>query len=195
MKHFEYYPTIEYSEHLSTNIMVRGRIRDAVLANKVLYYKYTVPDGMKPEMISHKYYGTPNHVWSIYYANNIHDPIIEWPMDSRIFDQYIIDKYGSINKANQKFLDNGQLNLDSIHHYVLNNSYSKQSYIVDYETYLDFQVRKNTKGTNPYLDGDVVEPVTFYEYENGLNEKRREIVVIDNTHLSQMINEFIVLFD
>ena len=37
MKHFEFFPKIDYSNEKSVNIMVRGKIRDAILALSLIH--------------------------------------------------------------------------------------------------------------------------------------------------------------
>lgn len=196
MKHFYAYPKIEYSNNEATNILVRGRIRDEVLSNTSLYYKYTIEDQTRAEIISHKYYGSPNYVWAIYYANNILHPIYDWPMTYKQFTAYIIRKYGTIEKAQQKFHSDGSVNHDSVHHYVLEdtyfnettNSWSKtgRTYVIDKDQYIQMSLTKNAS---------FVYPVSYYEYEYALNENKKNIVVLDKKHLNKIISEFENLFD
>lgn len=220
MKHFYAYPRIEYSENLATNIMMRGKVRDAVLQNTALYYKYTIDDMMKPETLSHKYYGSSNYVWAIFYANNILHPVHDWPMTQREFDKYIIQKYGSLKKANGKYNADGSLNHDSIHHYVLN-----QTHIIDRTTFTNlnqifsgfksfnlaydelmkgnkteltigkFVIDKETFFALGTLNPESVSAVTYYEHEERENEKKRDVVIIDKTYLYQILSEFETLFD
>ena len=222
MKHFYAYPKIEYSNNLATNIMVRGRVREAVLKNSSLYYKYRIDDMMRPEIVSHKYYGTPNYVWAIYYANNIIDPLFDWPMTQKEFDKYIVEKYGSLQKAHSKYTELGKLNHDSIHHYLLNEYHviDKNTFVATnailskYPTYHtayqqsiptlekvgyviidNYVIDKETFLNIGSLNPSSVSAVTFYEHEYALNEKKRDIVILDKTFLYQIISEFENLFD
>lgn len=135
MIHFEYYPSIEYSNNQAKNILVRGKIRDVVLNEGALYYKYTVPDDMKPETIAHKYYGSPNYVWAIYYANNIFDPINEWIKSPSEFERYVIQKYGTVESAMRLKNSDGSMNWDSIHHFIEVDPDDKKTYVIDRITF------------------------------------------------------------
>lgn len=220
MKHFYAYPKIEYSDNLATNIMVRGKVRDAVLQNTSLYYKYTITDSMNAEIISHKYYGSPEYVWAIYYANNIMNPRTDWPMTSREFDKYIVRKYGNIESAHSKYMDDGRINHDAIHHYTLNENFiidkttfnQVNAILSKYKTYYlaneemlkknltqitsdGFVIDRQTFLTLGALNPESVQAITFYEYEQNLNEKKRDIVIIDKVFLYDIVSEFETLFD
>lgn len=83
-----------------TNILFRVGIIKEVMENNVnAYYYYAVRDEERPEVLAERVYGDPEAHWIILYANNIYDPYYDWPMDSRTFEKYIIDKYGSVEWA------------------------------------------------------------------------------------------------
>jgi len=170
MEHFRYFPQITYSDELAVNIMVRGVIRDYILENKVLYYEYTIPDGMRPDILASKYYGNSKYTWIIFYANNIIDPIEDWPLSSREFNSYILSKYGRIESAKD---------LENPHHYLLDNKY-----VIDKRTYEDITIESSRK-----------QAITNYQYEFELNEAKRNIQIIDSAYLFQIVNELKVLFD
>ena len=184
MRHFEYYPKVEYSDNLAVNIMVRGKIRDAVLKNSALYYKYMISDDMSAEIISAKYYDDPNKVWAIYYANNIFDPVREWPLTNKQFERYMNGKYGSIHRASTKFNSDGSIAWGNIHHYVLKDLDTNLEYIIDKETFIREHIQ------NP----DTIHAITFYEHEMFLNNQKRNIVVLDKKHLNQIVSEIRNLF-
>lgn len=109
---FDKFPLVQYtlnkqlySEYdTATNLLFRvGLIRDVMENNISAYYYYAVLDGERPEIIAEKVYGDAEAHWIILYANNIYDPYYDWPMDSRTFDSYITDKYGSIAWAQTNY--------------------------------------------------------------------------------------------
>jgi hypothetical protein len=220
MKHFYVYPKIEYSNELATNVMIRGRMRDAVLQNSALYYKYRIDDFMKPEILSYKYYGSPNYVWAIFYANNIINPLTDWPMEQREFDRYMLQKYGSMDKAQLKYASDGKINYDSIHHYLLNDSHiidertftQLNAILSKYKTFHQaneevlkkeltelrigsFVIDRQSFLSLGVLNPETVSAVTYYEHEYRLNESKRDIVVIDKEYVFQILSEFENLFD
>lgn len=83
-----------------TNVLFRIGIIKNVLENNInAYYYYAITDEDRPEILAEKVYGDAEAHWIILYANNIYDPYYDWPMDSRTFEKYLIDKYGSIEWA------------------------------------------------------------------------------------------------
>lgn len=109
---FDKFPLVQYtinkqlfSEYdIATNLLFRIGIIKEVMENNInAYYFYAVLDGERPEIIAEKVYGDAEAHWIILYANNIYDPYYDWPMDSRTFDKYITDKYGSIAWAQTNY--------------------------------------------------------------------------------------------
>lgn len=170
MKHFEFFPKVEYCDNLIINIMVRGKIRDAILDQTALYYKYTVSDTDRPDVLAAKYYGNANHTWAIFYANEIFDPRFDWPLNNAQFYAYLKSKYGSVQKT--------QNLLDEPHHYLLDDLY-----VIDKTTYLDNTIEASRK-----------KAVSIYDHEWNLNEAKREIKVLDVVYLRQITNELENLF-
>lgn len=170
MIHFKPFPKIEYSEHLAVNIMVRGKIRDAILAKSALYYDYVVPEGYRPDVLATKYYGNSNQTWAIFYANEIFDPRFEWPLSNEEFNKYLKDKYGSVEWAK---------NIQNVHHYLLDGEY-----VIDKHTYEDNTIPLSRK-----------KAVSYYEYELNLNNEKAKIKVLDRIYLKQITNELEKLFE
>ena len=109
---FDKFPLVQYtinkqlfSEYdIATNLLFRIGIIKEVMENNInAYYLYAVLDGERPEIIAEKVYGDAEAHWIILYANDIYDPYYDWPMDSRTFDKYIADKYGSIAWAQTNY--------------------------------------------------------------------------------------------
>ena len=63
------------------------------------YYPYRVKDGYRPDMVSNEVYGGPAFAYLILMFNDVYDPVFDWPLGSRQFENYIINKYGSIDSA------------------------------------------------------------------------------------------------
>jgi len=90
---FEHYPQIEYCDELSTNLLVRSRVRRMILENSVLFHPYILTEEDRPDIVSHKYYGNSNYVWLLFYANDIFDPLFDWPLIFSDFNKFVNRKY------------------------------------------------------------------------------------------------------
>lgn len=172
MKHFQYFPKIEYSNNASVNMLVRSKIRDFVINESSLYYEYTLKDSDRPDIIATKYYGNPDYTWVLFYANEIKNPLTDWPLDNFSFQKYIIEKYGSIQYA-----------YETTHHYLLD-----EKYIIDQKTFLNNNIRSeildgNYNGYNATFKFAFT-PITGFEqiYLNGiLQNSGNDYIIYDST--------------
>lgn len=95
MKYFSYLPKIEYSDNLATNLMVRGKIVQLINEKSILFYNYRIKDSDRPDLLSEFYYGNSDYTWILFYANEIYDPIHQWPLFYSEFNSHINKKYGN----------------------------------------------------------------------------------------------------
>ena len=185
-----------------TNITFRFGIIKDVLSNITSYFTYAVRDGQRPEMIAENVYGDPEAYWIILYANNMYDPQYDWPMSYGVFQNFIKKKYGSVQWAQTNY-----------HHYEkiitrvesLTNTTTTQRFIIDYnklttnnmnvpyDYYLGLPDQSiNTINT---YGQTVVETITrnavsYYDYEDELNESKRNIKIIKPEYYVQIRKEF-----
>lgn len=101
---FSKYPTIAYGGEIVTNITVRLKFQKMVENNMMLFYPYTVKEGERADVIAYNYYGDSNYAWLIYMANNINDPLAEWPRSEEQLKRYIEINYGSIAESQEKIM-------------------------------------------------------------------------------------------
>lgn len=169
MIHYKYFPKIFYGEDAATNIMVRAKVRDMIKSSAIAYYPYLVRDGDKPEIIADKYYGSVDYTWLVFYANDIFDPIWDWPLDYKDFNSFLVSKYGTIQASHT-----------TIHHYEL----TPKGLIIDATSYND-----------PLFGDDQKMIVSCHEYENRLNEDKRHVNIFDKKYRDQIVNEMKRLFN
>lgn len=100
--YFSKYPIITYSDSLSVNILARVKFTEAAKRIGAIFYPYAVSDGERPDIIAANYYDDPRYSWLIYLANDIVDPYYDWVLTEKEFKEFIIKKYGSIDKANRE---------------------------------------------------------------------------------------------
>lgn len=195
-----------------TNIFFRiGLIRD-VLTNISSYYVYELGDGDTPESLAEQVYGDAGAHWMILYANEMFDPQFDWPMSYEAFKNYIVEKYGSLEWAKT-----------NIHHYEMrivktvepDRVTSETRFVVD-RTHLtdqDLDVPYDYyQGGNNALsftqtvetfnfDGKTItqvtdgEAISYYDWENQINEKKRLVKVIKAEYYAQVMNELKNLTD
>ena len=166
---------------VAVNLLVRNKIKDAVEDDITIYYPYIVPEGMRPDVLSYQYYGDTMYTWTIFLVNNIIDPYWEWPLSYKDFKEYMIDKYGSVEKSKSK-----------IHHYeyiarARQEKTGTSDPVPEYRLEIDYQTYAET-------DREEREIIYSYGYEKDLNETKREIQLIDSSFIRNIQDEVRRLF-
>lgn len=99
--YFQNFPTIYYEFEINgvkelrvvKDVTLNVRIRKAILENVTLYDEYDIQEGETPEIIAHKVYGSSLYHWVIMLCNQRFHYVDDFPMESRVLDEYIKDKY------------------------------------------------------------------------------------------------------
>lgn len=188
-----------------TDIFFRLQVVQESLNNITSYYYHSISDSETPEIVAEAVYGDPEAHWMILLANNIVDAQYDWPLDSVSFGAYLTDKYGSIANAHLQ-----------IHHYekVIRREFG------DTVSETRFRINKEKLTDNAltvpydYYEGDGSLPetqlvetidlgngqtviqvtyrdaITYYDYENQVNEDKRQIKVIKPEFYPLIIQEF-----
>ena len=167
MAYFEMFPNIYYDAKgdgkfvIQKNILARLKLVDEVKKNILGFDYYDVKDGETPEMIAHKYYGDSNYHWTILLVNEIVDYYEDWPMSVQRFEEFVKEKY-----------DNPQ----AIHHYEITQTSGDTSIKID--------VGMNT------TEYPSAVAVSNYQYEDKLQEQKRQIRLITPEYIEQFVKEF-----
>ena len=190
-EYFSNYPKIAYDITgtnntnpdftVAVNLMVRNKIRDAVESDITIFYPYVVPEGMRQDVLAYQYYGDNQYTWSILLVNNIIDPYWEWPLSYKDFRGYIITKYGSVEKSQttvHQYLKQARARVETTG---TSDPIPVYNLEVDYQTYSSTNIEERSI-------------VYKYEYEQDLNEARREIQLIDVNYIASVQDEIRRLF-
>ena len=157
-----------------TNIMSRVRFKPSVIENITDYYPYKVLEGERPDIVSFKKYGTVAYSYLILLINDIVDPLFDWPLPSRQFENYIIEQYGSVATAQSTNKYYYQIIRPEVARTGVSERVPEYKIIVDQSTY-------NT------LDASVRSAQSVYDWETEQNDNKREIKII-NPDFIQDIN-------
>ena len=149
-----------------TNIMKRARFKTSSIEDISDYYPYSILEGERPDIVSFKKYGTVAYTYLILLLNDIIDPIFDWPLHSRQFENYIIEKYGSISTAQTTNKYYYQIVRSEVARTGTSERVPEVKIIVDLTTY-------NT------LDASVRSSQTVYDWEDELNDNKRDIKLIN----------------
>jgi hypothetical protein len=176
---FEYVsrlPDARISDYIPVkNIFMRGKLREDIFQDASVFTKYKIKGNDRPDNVAFELYGDANLDWLVLTCNNIINVYNEWPMTQFDFENYLLEKYVTYD------------NINAIHHYEttevknslgatiisaglqIDSNYSVEFY--------DDQIKGMTK-VYPVVS------VTNYEYEENLQNDRRNIFVLKSRFLS-----------
>lgn len=180
-EYFSYFPTVEHDltnngqKITLTNVLRRFIVRNDLQNRSDIFYKYNVQMGDRPDIIAEKYYGDADMAWLVLHFNNIKDPIFEFPLFGRDFDNYIKSKYGSVLSARSEVHEYRQILQES--EVKFNGTKIPERYVVVDET------------TYNTLNPTARRIIYKYDYEEELNEKKREIRLLDRRYLDKVRDE------
>ena len=171
---FEYVsrlPDAKISDYITVkNFFKRGFLREDIFQNLTFFTKYQIQGSDRPDNVASQVYNDSTLDWLVLMSNNIVNIQNEWPLSNLDFDELMLEKYGSYDT-----LFNG------IHHYetievkdardvkILNAGLKVES---DYSiTFFDERANQ-MKTVTPTI------PVTNYQYEQKVNEDKRNIYLL-----------------
>jgi len=155
MSIFTLYPKIaykvnEYDYLRAIDITQSTKIRSFLKEYRgISFNPYTVKNGERPDYVAHKFYGDSNLDWIILLSNDIYNIYEEWPKNSIDFENYLIEKYGSVATT-----------LSTTKYY-----YNASKDIIDVTTYNSLSISNRSSET-------------IYEYELRANNNKSKIKLI-----------------
>ena len=174
MSYFSRFPLFAYdikndnNYKLLPDILRRVKLRAKIKSGGMLFDKYDVKENEKPEDVAYKWFGDAELHWVILMTNNITDRYYQWPMNQVQFAEFLTDKYGAGNE-------------DSIHHYEVTQDSGRTS----------------GKGPSDYShkvevnsDTDNASSISNREYEERIQDKKRQIQLLNKSFLGDFIAEF-----
>ena len=156
-----------------TNITKRLRFKPKVIEDITEYYTYRVKDGERPDIISYQKYGTVGYAYLLMLINDIQDPLFDWPLSSQQFEQYILNKYGSVESAQTTTKYYYQTIRAEVEKTGIRERVPEVKYIVDSTTYNS--LAEGSRSTQ-----------TEYEWEEELNDEKRNIKIINESFIQEL---------
>ena len=176
---FEYVsrlPDAKISDYITVkNFFKRGFLREDIFQNLTFFTKYSISGNDRPDNVAFEIYQDSTLDWLVLMANNIVNIQNEWPISNTDFDELMLDKYGSYDT-----LFNG------IHHYetievkdardvkIVNAGLKVES---DYSVTFFDERAGGMRTVTPTI------PVTNYQYEQKVNEDKRNIYLLQPRYL------------
>ena len=163
------------------NLFKRAKIRSDIFENVTFFDKYYIKGNDRPDNVANELYGDPTLDWVILLSNNILNVQSEWPMTQQVFETYLLEKYLTIELT------------EDTHHYEsieVKDPDGKVIFPEGLEVDEDQSVTYFDRGSESYVTiNDMVTEVTNYQYEEKLNDKKREIFVLKAKYLNIIIDD------
>ena len=163
------------------NFFKKGKIREDLFQDLTVFEKYNVKGDDRPDNVANEIYGDPNLDWVVLLSNNIVNIYNEWPLNQQAFENYVLDKYGTVAK------------LDEIHHYESNEVKDMSGIIIfpkgvrvsaaQSVSYYE-QLSEEVITVNPISNA-----VTNYQYEQKVNDDKRIIFLIKSIYLNVVFDD------
>ena len=176
---FEYVsrlPDAKISDYIRVkNLFRRGFLREDIFQDLTFFTKYQVRGDDRPDNVAFEIYKDSTLDWLVLTANNIVNIQDEWPIPNSVFDDLMTERYGTYENL-----------IGGIHHYetievkdardvvIVNKGLQVEStYSV---TFFDERAG-DMKTVTPTI------PITNYQYEQKLNEEKRNIYLLKPKYL------------
>ena len=153
---------------LLPDIMRRVKLRSGIAAGRFVFDNYDVKNGERPEDIAFKYYGDAEYHWVVLLVNNVTDRFYDWPLTQPQFDAFLTDKYGKGSE-------------DAVHHYELAQTSGATT------------SRDDSHMLEVNSDTDNATSISNRQHEERIQDKNRQIRLLDKRYLSQFVEEFFAL--
>ena len=205
MRYFNSLPSIINADNQNNfytlkNLVTRSKLVSTLAKNPLVFYNYSIQDTDTPEIIAKKYYEDSYRYWLVLLANEYMDPQWSWPLNSKQFTEYLIDKYKEEAGAQPPV----EYTQTTVHHYEkLITSYDDGTQTTVVKNIIIGEKEYNSmvekEYTNRFNYGDNIKytltkkSVSIYDYEYQLNESKRNIKLINSIYIPQIELQFQVL--
>jgi hypothetical protein len=211
MLYFNSFPLVVASDYknnaiLLTNLMARVDIIPSLLKNPLLFYSYDLKDSDRPDILAHKYYDDSDKYWMVLYANEIMDPLYDWPLTSQQFDAYLKNKYSEAAGGDAFVLSYTTSTVQEYRKIITTYDSTSlettiKTVVVDLTTYNSITAGSTTQTFFKIINGISTSTgasvtrtlsksaVSIYDYELELNEAKQSIKLINSAYSNQLEND------
>tara|TARA_R100001509_G_C4838733_1_gene205823 strand:+ start:107 stop:781 length:675 start_codon:yes stop_codon:yes gene_type:complete len=184
---FEYINRTEEGKNLTDftkvkNLFKKGKFREDIYQELTTFEKYQIQGDDRPDNVAFELYGDSTLDWVVLMTNNILNIQTEWPMKQADFNEYLLEKYGSYDTL-----------YTDIHHYESNEVKDSQGIII-YPKGVRVGAAQSVSYFDFYKDlqidiVNISRPVTNYQYEEKLNNDKRNIFILKPKYLNVIFDD------
>ena len=164
------------------NLFKKGKLREDIFQDLAFFTKYQIKGNDRPDNVAFEVYDDSSLDWLVLLCNNIVNIQTEWPLPQQQFDEYMLEKYGNYDTL-----------YSGVHHYETREVKNSQGVIIVaaglqvpstysvsyYDYFIDQQIDS----------GNIAVPITNYEYEEKLENDKRNIYILKSQYLNIVLND------
>ena len=162
--------------YTAKNLWRRNDIRDDYLSSVVLFDTIFIKAGDTPESISFNYYERVDYGWTIMVANDITNYHEQWPRTSTSLREYVYDKYDNPDAV--MMYETTEV-VDALQRKIVEAGKRVPS---------NFQITYYDGTASAGVTVNPVSAVTYYQYEERLNNEKEKIQLIKPTYIKEFVD-------
>jgi len=183
---FEYVSRTTDSQNISEyktvkNLFKKGKLREDIFGDLSFFTKYKIVGDDRPDNVAFEIYGDETLDWLVLLCNNILNVQTEWPLSQQSFQNFLLSKYESED------------NILEVHHYEtikVTDSFGVTIVPEGLQVQPDYSVEYYDSGLGNYIiKTNIVREVTNYDYENKIENDKRNIFILKPTYLNVVLND------
>jgi len=176
-------PDAKISDYIQVkNLFKKGKLREDIFQNIAFFTKYKIIGDDRPDNVAYEVYNDSTLDWIVLLSNNIINIQTEWPLTQQSFDSYLLNKYGSYDVL-----------YSNNHHYETIEVKNTAGTIIvpaGMQVSSDYNVSYYDYFTNSQVNrSDIVTPITNYEYEEKIENDKRNIFLLKPTYLHLIFDD------
>lgn len=165
IQYFDNFPSITYNDKEAKNILLRVGVRESTIKPNYVSMPLTVQEYERPDTVANDLYDNSVYDWAIRLVNKQIDPYFDWYLSNEQLEKFLSKKYGSIKIAMQTIV------------YYKHNT--QAGIIINSTTYDLLSTQDKTDYT----------AVTAHDYENELNESKKNVLVVNPQVIDNMARD------
>jgi len=183
---FEYVsrlPDAKISDYITVkNLFKKGKLREDIFQDLSVFTKYQIKGDDRPDNVAFEFYGDSNLDWLVLVCNNILNIQTEWPLPQASFDAFLVDKYGGYDTI-----------FGGVHHYETQEIQDSNGVVVlasGLQVDSDFIFSYYDELSSSLITrSDAAVPVTNYEYEEKIQDGKRNIFLLKPRYLNVVFDD------
>ena len=186
--YFSFVPNFDYvsrfsdaliSEYIQVkNLFKRLKVPSDIFEDATNFTKYKILGDERPDQIAFKIYNDQYLDWLVLLSNNILNVDHEWPLSQQSFYNYLLTKYKTEDKFN------------AVHHYETVEVKNSKGMIMlpkGMEVPQTYSLKYYDSGSLVSAS-NVTDAVTNYEYEEKIQDSRRNIFILKPVYVTLALN-------